>query len=238
MILHILFPIIKYNLDSNILLVILILPWISYFILFLILFYINLSQTKKILYKIIFSIIIILLIILPVLPIVNIINLFLILICKNPPFIKDLDNYFPKNKLFEINYNQIKKEIINYNKNYNISCFRNNIKINFLLNIDKYNKEENYCWRTLHLKSNSKIHNNLKEYFPNTIKLLDNPQIINAFFSILDPLVEIKPHIGYYKGYLRYHLGIIIPEENEKNPYIVCGGEKYEWKEGKGVFNS
>lgn len=35
---------------------------------------------------------------------------------------------------------------------------------------------------------------------------------------------------------MRYHLGITIPEENGKKPYIVCGGEKYEWIEGKGVI--
>ena len=224
------------NSNSAILLIDLILPWISYLILFCIIFYINLSQTKNYVYKVIFSIIIILLIILPVFPIINIINLLLILTCRNPPFIKNLDTYFPENKLFENNYLNIKKEIINYNNNFKISCFRNNIKINFLLNIDTYNKENDYCWRTLYLKINGKINNEFEKYFPNTIKLLENPQIDNAFFSILDPLVEIKPHVGYYKGYLRYHLGITIPEENGKKPYIICGGEKYEWIEGKGVI--
>ena len=224
------------NSDSTILLIDLILPWISYFILFCIIFYINISQTKNFSYKVIFSIIIILLIILPVFPIINIINLFLILACNNPPFIKNLDAYFPENKLFENNYIDIKNEIINYNNNYKISCFRNNIKINFLLNIDTYNEAQDYCWRTLYLKTSGKIHKELEKYFPNTIKLLQNPQIDNAFFSILDPSVEIKPHVGYYKGYLRYHLGITIPEENGKKPYIVCGGEKYEWIEGKGVI--
>ena len=55
-------------------------------------------------------------------------------------------------------------------------------------------------------------------------------------FSILDPDVNIPPHYGYYKGYLRYHLGIIIPQEEGKSPFIVCGGEKYYWKNGEGVM--
>ena len=83
---------------------------------------------------------------------------------------------------------------------------------------------------------NGKINSEIVKYFPNTIMLIDNHLIYNAFFSILDPLIEIKPHIGYYKGYLRYHLGITIPEENGKKPYIICGGERYEWIEGKGVL--
>jgi beta-hydroxylase len=77
------------------------------------------------------------------------------------------------------------------------------------------------------------------QYFPNTIKLLKDQEIHNAFFSILDPGVEIPPHVGYYKGYLRYHMGVIIPNNDtvktDDKAYIVCGGEKYIWKEGEGV---
>ena len=79
----------------------------------------------------------------------------------------------------------------------------------------------------------------MSKYFPNTIELLKNEQIHNAFFSILDPGVEIPPHIGYYKGYLRYHMGVIIPNNNtgkiDDKAYIVCGGEKYIWEDNKGV---
>ena len=72
--------------------------------------------------------------------------------------------------------------------------------------------------------------------FPETVKLLESDQIYNAFFSILDPKIDIKPHYGYYKGYLRYHLGLIIPEENGERPYLTCGDEVYYWKEIKGVI--
>jgi beta-hydroxylase len=68
---------------------------------------------------------------------------------------------------------------------------------------------------------------------------LNEDQIHNAFFSILDPGVEIPPHFGYYKGYLRYHLGIVIPNndtnKNDDKAYIICGGEKYVWKEKEGI---
>ena len=84
-----------------------------------------------------------------------------------------------------------------------------------------------------------KIDNNISKHFPNTTKLLSTNQIHNAFFSILDPGVEIPEHIGYYKGYLRYHLGVIIPNNNDSNinnkAFIICGGEKYIWSEGQGV---
>ena len=80
---------------------------------------------------------------------------------------------------------------------------------------------------------------NMVQYFPKTTQLLKDSQIHNAFFSILEPGVEIPPHVGYYKGYLRYHIGIIIPnsESNDtiNKAYIVCNDEKYIWKENEGI---
>ena len=76
------------------------------------------------------------------------------------------------------------------------------------------------------------------------------------FFSILFPGQYIKPHFGYYKGFLRYHLGFIIPKRNDETAEKPCWlrinndrennrnrdkssierGEKYYWKEGEGVI--
>ena len=163
----------------------------------------------------------------------NIINLILIILLDNPPFLNDIDKEFTLNKQLESNYKIIKNEFINYDGN--IECFR---KSNPLLsNIDTLDINNNLCWRTLYLKKIGKIiSDETTKMFPNTLNMIKDEQIHNAFFSILDPYVEIKPHIGYYKGYLRYHLGIIIPEENGMKPYIICGGKKYEWKEGEGVL--
>jgi beta-hydroxylase len=210
--------------------------WFSYLFIFIILIYINLKQTKSIFYKILFTIIFILFIYLPVFPILNILNIILIFFLNNPPFINDINKEFPYNKLFENNYKSIKKEFNDYNNIYKkkIDCFRNNNPL--LSNIDSIDNKNNYCWRTIYLKKTGKLINDKIKYFPNTFNLIKDEQIHNAFFSILDPHVEIKPHTGYYKGYLRYHLGINIPEENGKKPYIICGNQKYEWKEGKGVL--
>lgn len=208
--------------------------WFFYLVFFIVLIYINITQTKNVVYKVLLTVIFIILIFLPVFPVLNLINILLMIIIDNPPFIKDINIHFPSNELFENNYYTIKKEFTNYNTNKHIECFRHNNPL--LSNIDSIDENKGYCWRTLYLKKKGIIDKNLSEDFPNTIQLIDNPQIHNAFFSILDPNVEIKPHIGYYKGYLRYHLGVIIPSEDNLKPYIICGGEKYEWKEGKGVL--
>lgn len=210
--------------------------WFSYLLIFVIFIYINLTQTKSLFYKILFSLIFLLCIYLPIFPILNILNIILLIFLQNPPFISDINNEFPSNKLFENNYQEIKKEFKEYNDHHKkeINCFRSNNPL--LSNIDSIDPKNDYCWRTLYLKKTGKIIEDKMKHFPKTMELIKHDQIHNAFFSILDPHVEIKPHVGYYKGYLRYHLGIIIPEENGKKPYIICGNEKYEWKEGKGVL--
>jgi hypothetical protein len=42
----------------------------------------------------------------------NLINLLLMAIIDNPPFIKDINKQFPYNELFENNYENIKREFI------------------------------------------------------------------------------------------------------------------------------
>jgi beta-hydroxylase len=172
---------------------------------------------------------------LPTIPLINIITIFLCLNYKNPPFINNYYNVFPSSIQIEKKSKIINNEFKNYIKNNKPDCIR---KTNPGFKIEN-NSNNNNCWRALYLKKIGKIDNNMIKYFPNTIELLKDKQIHNAFFSILDPGVEIPPHIGYYKGYLRYHLGVIIPN-NETNKtsdkaYIVCGGEKYIWKENKGI---
>ena len=206
--------------------------WFSYLFFFIILIYLNFTQTKNYIYKIVFTFIFVFLIYLPIFPIVNLINVLLNLLLDNKPFLKDMDKEFPEHTNIKNHYQNIKSEFNNYKNK--IDCFRDNNPL--LGKIDTIDEKNNYCWRTLYLKKTGKIIEEQVEYFPKTMEVLKNEQIHNAFFSILDPKVEIKPHYGYYKGYLRYHLGINIPEENGKRPYIICGGEKHEWKEGEDVI--
>jgi beta-hydroxylase len=172
---------------------------------------------------------------LPTLPLINIITLFLSLIYKNPPFITDYHDIFPSSIDIEENSNIIINEFKSYTKNHKPDCIR---KTNPGFKIENNSRDDN-CWRALYLKKIGKIDDNMAQYFPNTIELLKDKQIHNAFFSILDPGVEIPPHAGYYKGYLRYHMGVIIPNNGtgaiDDKAYIVCGGEKYIWKEGHGI---
>lgn len=60
------------------------------------------------------------------------------------------------------------------------------------------------------------------------------PNLIQAFFSILEPGKSIPLHEGPYLGYLRYHLGIHIPQDNP--PQIIVNRHPYTWKEGEAVL--
>lgn len=208
--------------------------WFLYILLFVYFIYLT-SELKNIMLKYSLIFICLFMIYLPTLPIINIITIFLCMIYKNHPFINNYYEIFPAASLIEKHSNIIINEFKNYTKNNKPDCIRKN-NPGFII---ESNSIKNNCWRAVYLKKIGKINNNMNQYFPNTIELLKDEQIHNAFFSILDPGVEIPPHVGYYKGYLRYHLGVIIPNnltgKTDDKAYIVCGGKKHIWEENKGI---
>ena len=70
---------------------------------------------------------------------------------------------------------------------------------------------------------------------PRTSALLDGiPGLFQAFFSILDGGKSVPAHRGPYRGYIRYHLGLLVPEHNP--PSIRIKDQHYTWQEGKSVL--
>jgi aspartyl/asparaginyl beta-hydroxylase (cupin superfamily) len=66
-------------------------------------------------------------------------------------------------------------------------------------------------------------------------QLLRIPGMKTAMFSILAPKKHVPEHRGPYKGVLRYHLGLIIPEPNS-SCRIRVGSEVRQWSEGKSLI--
>jgi PII-like signaling protein len=56
------------------------------------------------------------------------------------------------------------------------------------------------------------------EEFPVIMQCIDDPQTINAFFSVLDADL----HRGYSKAALRYHLGITILQVCGEDGVSIC----------------
>jgi len=71
---------------------------------------------------------------------------------------------------------------------------------------------------------------------PQTTKLIENiPGMKTAFFSILTPGKHIPEHRGLYKGFIRYHLGVKIPQPNTQCGITVNGITRH-WQEGKSMI--
>src|SRR3954447_5644785 len=71
---------------------------------------------------------------------------------------------------------------------------------------------------------------------PKTAQLMrEIPGMKTAMFSILSPRKHILDHRGPYKGVLRYHLGLIVPEDAE-SCRIRVGDDIRHWEEGKSMI--
>ncbi len=70
---------------------------------------------------------------------------------------------------------------------------------------------------------------------PRTAALMrEIPGMTTAMISILSPRKHILDHRGPYKGVLRYHLGLVVPEDAEACR-IRVGEDVRHWEEGKSM---
>jgi aspartyl/asparaginyl beta-hydroxylase (cupin superfamily) len=60
------------------------------------------------------------------------------------------------------------------------------------------------------------------------------PGVITGFFSILGPGKRLPPHYGPYRGVLRHHLALIVPEPR-KGCGIRVGDQTRHWSEGQSL---
>jgi beta-hydroxylase len=74
------------------------------------------------------------------------------------------------------------------------------------------------------------------EMCPRTAALMrEVPGMTTAMISILSPHKHILDHRGPYKGVLRYHLGLIVPQDAEACR-IRVGEDIRHWEEGKSLI--
>jgi beta-hydroxylase len=87
-------------------------------------------------------------------------------------------------------------------------------------------------WKTLVFKWYSDKYFN-EDLCPKTVSLIKSiPNIKAAMISVLEPGAWIPPHRGPYCGSIRYHLGLVVPE----NCFIKVNNEDYYWRDGEGVL--
>ena len=84
------------------------------------------------------------------------------------------------------------------------------------------------CWYGKELPSAA-------EKCPKTLALLKQiPTIKAAMFASLPPGATLVRHRDPYAGSLRYHLGLVTP--NDPECFIEVDGQRYHWKDGEAVM--
>ena len=169
------------------------------------------------------------------------------LIARTPAFDRDYLAKYPALKLLEDDYESVRQECIAL-----IGAKQKLTDISALGGSYTQKGIHVIKWKSFLFKSGEFIESNCN-LCPKTAAILRQiPDMDTAFFSVLDPQQYVTPHWGYYKGFVRYHLGVLIPNDNrDRNCYLrvnddpvanstrdetaIENGEVYYWKNGEGI---
>jgi aspartyl/asparaginyl beta-hydroxylase (cupin superfamily) len=100
------------------------------------------------------------------------------------------------------------------------------------ISTDQYHLTDDDRWKTFFLYGYGFRSDANCARCPETARLVEAvPGMTTAMFSILAPGKHIPPHDGPYKGVLRVHLGLVVPEPVDRCG-IRVGGEVAHWREG------
>jgi aspartyl/asparaginyl beta-hydroxylase (cupin superfamily) len=170
------------------------------------------------------------------------------LLTRTPLFWQDYENTYPALRELEASYPAIRSECLDLvrmrEQITDVEALGGKYTVGGIHSIQ---------WKSYLLKMGSFVEENCRRC-PTTAKAIAKiPGAYIAFFSILSPRQYITPHFGYYKGFLRYHLGVIIPDNNANNSCwlrinsdpeananydlsSIDQGKKYFWRDGEGVI--
>lgn len=89
-----------------------------------------------------------------------------------------------------------------------------------------------YGWNKFYIKWYGTTHKSAQKFFPKTIELLNKiPSVRGVMISILPPGSSLKKHVDPYAGSLRYHLGLITPNDDKCS--ITIDNNFYSWRDGE-----
>ncbi len=90
-------------------------------------------------------------------------------------------------------------------------------------------------WKRFYLKWYGDAHPSAERLCPRTTELLRGiPSVSAAMYATLPPGAVLNPHKDPYAGSMRYHLGLVTP--NDDGCYIDVDGQRYSWRDGEGVI--
>jgi beta-hydroxylase len=131
---------------------------------------------------------------------------------------------FPEHKILEQHTDDMAQEIQTFLHNYRAPSANESSSITFG---DSFSDDG---WKLVILKFYNKNYPLVQSRFPKTMQCLNQcgDKVRIAMFSILLPHHRIAPHVGPFRGSMRYHLGLEIPKDR-KNCFIEIHGNKYHW---------
>jgi ornithine lipid ester-linked acyl 2-hydroxylase len=101
------------------------------------------------------------------------------------------------------------------------------------ISVDQYQLTDDDQWKTFFFYGYGFRSDANCARCPETTSLIEAiPGMETAMFSIFGPGKRVPPHDGPYKGVLRYHLGLAVPEAPVEQLGIRVGTETRGWREG------
>ncbi|EKS70284.1 beta-hydroxylase [Burkholderia sp. SJ98] len=89
-------------------------------------------------------------------------------------------------------------------------------------------------WKRFYLKWYDEPHPSASALCPRSVEILQNiPSVKAAMFAMLPAGGKLNPHRDPFAGSLRYHLGLVTP--NDEGCAIVVDGIPYSWRDGEDV---
>jgi beta-hydroxylase len=156
------------------------------------------------------------------------INSLLYLFSKTKPGAFIPVSEFPETKPLQDNWQIIRDEALALNADGAIAAATGYNDIGF-------NSFFRTGWKRFHLTWYGKEMPSAQRNCPKTLALLKSiPSIKAAMFASLPPGATLVRHRDPYAGSLRYHVGLVTP--NDTRCFINVDGEHYYWKDGEAVI--
>lgn len=151
------------------------------------------------------------------------------------PPVLDSETYFPGAAMLERDWRAIRDEATRF-----LGALDRVPRVHEIVERqDDLSDHDKIAWKYVSLRAFGTDHAANQALCPKTARLiLAMPEIINAGFSILDPQKHILPHKGPYGGFLRYHLGLVVPRDDHGQEQGVLRVENTinRVKEGRGLL--
>lgn len=145
---------------------------------------------------------------------------------ENTPYIDP--GQFPELDILKENWQKIRDEAVGLNSQEAIKASEQRDDLGF-------NSFFKTGWKRFYLKWYGSDLPSASRLCPETCRMLaDIESVKGAMFAMLPPGARLVRHRDPFAGSLRYHLGLVTP--NNDGCFIEVDGERYSWRDGEAVM--